>query len=68
MSDLKAWASRRLREAFSETADRNRWTQHGSTRYLWSDAVLAEKIAYVVEQQGEPTAVYDSRNHAEPEA
>ena len=32
MTDLKAWASRRLREAFAENADRDRWTQHGSTR------------------------------------
>src|SRR5262249_21981896 len=30
MADFKAWASRRLREAFRESADRDRWTQHGS--------------------------------------
>src|SRR5579863_1762205 len=34
MIDLKAWCSRRLREEFGEPADRDRWTQHGSTRYL----------------------------------
>jgi hypothetical protein len=32
MIDLKAWCSRRLREAFNESVDRERWTQHGSTR------------------------------------
>src|SRR5262245_42903381 len=32
MADFKAWASRRLREACGESADRDRWTQHGSTR------------------------------------
>src|SRR6516164_2785621 len=29
LMDFKAWASRRLREAFGEDADRDRWTQHG---------------------------------------
>lgn len=61
MSDFKAWASRRLREEFGEDADRDRWTQHGSTRYLWTETALAEKVAYVVEGQGNPMAVYDSR-------
>jgi REP element-mobilizing transposase RayT len=61
MSDFKAWASRRLREAFQEDADRNRWTQHGSTRYLWTDAAVAEKVEYVVDKQGAAMAVYDSR-------
>jgi REP element-mobilizing transposase RayT len=44
MSDLKAWASRRLQEICGEDVDRDRWTQHGSTKYLWSDAALAETI------------------------
>ena len=57
MSDLKSWMSRRLRERFSEPADRHRWTDHGSTRYLWSESVLADKIAYVVDGQGDPMAV-----------
>jgi REP element-mobilizing transposase RayT len=61
MSDVKAWTSRRLREAFGESADRRRWTEHGSTRYVWTESVLADKIAYVVEGQGIPMAVYDSR-------
>ncbi len=37
MADLKAWCSRRLREAFQESSDRDRWTQHGSTRYLYDE-------------------------------
>jgi REP element-mobilizing transposase RayT len=68
MADFKAWASRRLREALGEEADRDRWTQHGSTRYLWTEDALAEKTAYVVEGQGEPMAVYDGRKSSEPEA
>jgi REP element-mobilizing transposase RayT len=67
MADFKAWASRRLREAFGEDADRDRWTQHGSTIYVWTSETLAEKIAYVVDGQGAAMAVYDSRK-TEPEA
>jgi REP element-mobilizing transposase RayT len=66
--DFKAWTSRRLREAFGEDADRDRWTQHGSTLYLWDDAVVAQKILYVLDQQGEPMARYDGRSSSEPEA
>jgi REP element-mobilizing transposase RayT len=64
MIDFKAWASRRLREAFGESADRDRWTQHGSTRYLWNEQALAEKIAYVLDEQGEPMTRYDGRQEA----
>ena len=66
MSDFKAWASRRLREAFKESADRDRWTQHGSTRWVDTDGSLAAAITYVVEEQGEVMARFDGRN--EPEA
>lgn len=66
MADFKAWASRRLREAFGEDADRDRWTQHGSTKYLWTDAAIDEKVAYVVDEQSEAMSVFDSRS--EPEA
>jgi len=61
MTDLKAWASRRLREAFAESADRDRWTQHGSTRYLNTEEALAAAIAYVVDEQGETMACFDGR-------
>jgi REP element-mobilizing transposase RayT len=61
MADFKAWTSRRLREQFDEEVDRDRWTQHGSTKYLWTDEAIAEKIEYVVNGQGEPMAVYDGR-------
>jgi REP element-mobilizing transposase RayT len=45
MVDFKAWASRRVRESFGEDADRDRWTQHGSTKYLFDDEALEAKIA-----------------------
>jgi hypothetical protein len=70
MADFKAWASRRLREAFGETADRDRWTQHGSTRYLNAQPALDAAIAYVVDEQGEPMACFDARREPtnEPDA
>jgi hypothetical protein len=68
MIDLKAWTSRRLKEMFAETADRDRWTQHGSTIYLNSLAALEGKIAYTLDEQGARMAHYDGRNLNEPEA
>jgi hypothetical protein len=62
MADFKAWASRRLREAFQEVADRDRWTQHGSTLWLNSEEALAAKCVYVIDEQGEPMARFDGRN------
>ncbi|MFL5330086.1 MAG: transposase [Gemmataceae bacterium] len=68
MVDLKAWASRRLRKVFSEPADRDRWTQHGSTRYLNSISDLEAKVIYVLDEQGERMAHFDGRVINEPEA
>jgi REP element-mobilizing transposase RayT len=78
MSDFKAYASRRLKERLAERADCKRWTQHGSTRYLWKEDQVSEKVEYVLNGQGAPMAVYDGRprlssapppaNSSEPEA
>jgi REP element-mobilizing transposase RayT len=61
MVDLKAWCSRRLREAFDESADRDRWTQHGSTRYLNDETSFQAAVVYVLDEQGEPMERYDGR-------
>jgi REP element-mobilizing transposase RayT len=69
--DLKAWCSRRLREACHESSDRDRWTQHGSTRYLNDEDSFNATVKYVIDDQGEPMELYDSRrepNDNEPEA
>jgi len=58
MNDFKIWCSRRLRETFNESADRDRWTQHGSTRYLFEEDKIIEKIDYVLNEQGEPMEWY----------
>jgi len=61
MADLKAWASRRLKESFGESPDRTRWTQQGSTKWLNSMEALEASIGYVVGGQGEAMACFDGR-------
>jgi hypothetical protein len=39
-------------------SDRKRWARHGSTRWLWKDQDVQDAIRYVVEEQGEPMAVF----------
>ena len=62
MSDFKAYASRRLKEKLGEAADCKRWTQHGSTRYLWTDDSVSGAVEYVVTGQGEALEVFDGRD------
>jgi REP element-mobilizing transposase RayT len=61
MNALKAWASRALNALGIDGRDRRRWARHGSTRWLWSDDDVARAIRYVVDEQGEPMAVFVSR-------
>jgi hypothetical protein len=65
MSDLKAYASRRLKERLREPADCKRWTQHGSTRYLWRDEQVAGAVEYTLNGQGIPLACFDGRTNEE---
>jgi REP element-mobilizing transposase RayT len=60
MSDLKARASRELNRLHVDS-QRKRWTRHGSTRCLFDEASVAAAVAYTLDEQGEPMAVYDSR-------
>lgn len=52
LAELKAWTTRRLREAGVVGPDVRVWTHHGSTRYLWDELSLANAIEYVRERQG----------------
>ena len=54
MNDLKSWCTRRLREAGLLPPERKPWSEHGSTRYLWNEAALVEKVNYVLNGQGVP--------------
>jgi REP element-mobilizing transposase RayT len=56
VNDLKTAASRSLNRAFPAERDCRRWTRHGSTRYLWTEDAIAEKVDYVLDKQGEPMA------------
>jgi hypothetical protein len=58
MSDVKTAASRRLNKAYPTEHGRTCWTRHGSTRYLWTQETVAQKVRYVLDEQGEPLARY----------
>lgn len=58
MNDLKAYSSRALNQYEGDERGRRRWARHGSTRWLWKDRDVREAMRYVVEEQGEPMAVF----------
>ena len=60
MADFKVYASRRLNRTGFEDPARKRWARHGSTRWLWKDEDVRSAVRYVVEEQGEPMAVYEA--------
>jgi REP element-mobilizing transposase RayT len=64
MNDFKTAASRRLNKASPAERDRTRWTRHGSTRYLWTEEAVAEKVHYVLHGQGEPMERYPEPSRA----
>lgn len=53
-SDFTAYASRRLNEAGLDPKDRNRWSRHGSTKYVWDATYLRNAVHYALNRQGEP--------------
>ena len=68
MNDFKAYASRALNQLGRDESGRRRWARHGSTRWLWKDQDVREAIHYVVDEQGEPMAVFlrDAKARARP--
>ena len=58
MNEFKAYASRELNRLGRDGPDRRRWARHGSTRWLWKDRHVQNAIQYVVEEQGEPMALF----------
>jgi REP element-mobilizing transposase RayT len=59
MNDFKSYTSRNLNRLKSDESDRKRWARHGSTRWLWTDEDVQEAIRYVIEEQGDPMAVFE---------
>ena len=49
---FKAWSTRRLRERGLVDRERQPWTRHGSTRYLWDEKSVESAVEYVVNGQG----------------
>jgi REP element-mobilizing transposase RayT len=62
MSDMKARASRELTRKGFDDAMRRRWTRHGSTLHLFSEASVLDKIDYTLNRQGAMLAYYDGRD------
>jgi len=58
MNDLKSYASRCLNRRETDESARKRWARHGSTRWLWKPEHVSAAIRYVVEEQGDPLAVF----------
>jgi hypothetical protein len=58
MNEFKSYASRELNRLDRDGSDRKRWARHGSTRWLWKDEDLQKALHYVVEEQGEPMALF----------
>jgi hypothetical protein len=58
MNEFKSYASRELNRLGPDGPDRKRWARHGSTRWLWKDEDVQQALHYVIEEQGEPVALF----------
>ncbi len=58
MSDLKGRASRNLNRSGFDSAERKRWTRHGSTKHLFRNEDVEARIRYTLDEQGERMAWY----------
>lgn len=52
MNTLKAWSTRRMREADLLSPDVKPWSRHGSTRYLFTPHAVEAACQYALEGQG----------------
>ena len=62
MNTLKAYCSRRLNESNLDGRRVNRWTRHGSTKYLWHEEEVEATLQYVIYEQGKPMAVFENKD------
>jgi len=60
LNALKAYSSRALNHLRLDRPNRRRWARHGSTRYLWTSAAVSAAIHYVVREQGDAMAVFET--------
>ena len=59
LGDLKAIATRRLRERNVWEFDHSPWVDKGSRRYLWTEEHVGAAVDYVVNGQGGPLPDFD---------
>lgn len=62
LSDLKAYATRRLSREFGAPTSKTWWTSKGSQRWLRDDRAVADGTNYVLYKQPRPLVVW-SREH-----
>ena len=60
MSGFKAYASRHLNRMMFDEPNRKRWARHGSTRWLRKPGQVSAAIEYVIREQGDSMAVFES--------
>ena len=58
MNEFKSYASRELNRLTRDVPERKRWARHGSTRWLWKDEDVRQALRYVIDEQGEPMALF----------
>lgn len=63
LRDLKAYATRHLRKANLLGKHQPAWSEHGSTRYLWTEEQVAEKCHYTLHEQGTPMQHWPKSEH-----
>ena len=56
--EFKAYASRELNRVGRDGPERKRWARHGSTRWLRKDQDVIRALQYVIDEQGEPMALF----------
>jgi REP element-mobilizing transposase RayT len=57
MHDFKSYATRAIKKHIDQHAEtRNFWTRHGSTKYIWTQEMLASVMNYVKYEQGQTMA------------
>jgi len=61
MNQLKSRASPSLNLLGFDHPNQKRWARHGSTRWLWQDEDVQSVMRYVIEEQGEPMALFVSQ-------
>jgi REP element-mobilizing transposase RayT len=60
LNDLKAYTTRRLREAGVWTYPHSPWSDKGSKRYLWTDDQVLMACGYVINAQGDDLPVFNA--------